>query len=202
MGPPTALLLREGVCRLPRGSPRLGVPSPTVTPGASAFPFKKTEPLAADSAAAAADRRAHARGGPRAGANREPGGGRRARYCARGRRRREGAGGGAGRPGVGRGPRSPRRSGVKVGRGGREDRARAATAEGACGGSRGRGAERRALRRRGALGGRGPRAPGQRPLPACPPPGPAPDSVSPGSRWVFPGWSSIPPISPTLCGGK
>lgn len=41
MDPPKALLLREGSCLFPRGSPRLGVPSPTVTPGASAFPFKK-----------------------------------------------------------------------------------------------------------------------------------------------------------------
>lgn len=70
MGPPKALLLREGVCRFPRGSLPLGVPSPPVTPGASAFPFKKTEPLVAATAAAAADRRAHAQGGKRAGANR------------------------------------------------------------------------------------------------------------------------------------
>lgn len=31
MGPPKALLLREGVCRFPRGSLPLGVPSPPVT---------------------------------------------------------------------------------------------------------------------------------------------------------------------------
>lgn len=78
MGPPKALLLREGVCRLPWGSPGSESPSPTVTPGASAFPFKKTEPLRAAAAAAAAGRRAHALGGTRAGANREPRGGRRA----------------------------------------------------------------------------------------------------------------------------
>lgn len=78
MDPPKALLLQEGICLFPRGSPQLGVPSPTVTPGASAFPFKKTEPLVAATAAAAADRRAHAPGGQRAGANPERRGGRQA----------------------------------------------------------------------------------------------------------------------------
>lgn len=78
MGPPKAFILRERVCRLTRGSPDSGSPSPTVTPDASAFPFKKTEPLGAATAAAAADRRAHAPGEKRAGVNREPRGGRRA----------------------------------------------------------------------------------------------------------------------------
>lgn len=64
-------------------SPPLGVsaaraPPTRVTPGASAFPFKKTEPLVAATAAAAADRRAHAPGGKQEGANRERRGGRRA----------------------------------------------------------------------------------------------------------------------------
>ena len=79
MGPPKALLLREGgSVASPGGLRGSGSPSPTVTPGASAFPFKKTEPLAAATAAAAADRRAHAPDGERAGANRERRGGRRA----------------------------------------------------------------------------------------------------------------------------
>lgn len=78
MGPPKALLLRERVCRLTRGSPDSGSPSPTVTPDASAFPFKKTEPLGAATAAAAADRRAHAPGEKQAGVNRERRRGRRA----------------------------------------------------------------------------------------------------------------------------
>lgn len=79
LGPPKALLLRErGSVASPGGLRGSGSPSPTVTPGASAFPFKKTEPLVAATAAAAADRRTHARGGERAGVHREPRGGRRA----------------------------------------------------------------------------------------------------------------------------
>lgn len=79
MGPPKALLLREGASvASPGGLRSLGSPSPTVTPGASAFPFKKTEPLGAATAAAAADRRAHAPRGKRAGVNRERRRGRRA----------------------------------------------------------------------------------------------------------------------------
>ena len=108
MGPPKALLLREGVCRLPRGSPGSGSPSPTVTPSASAFPFKKN--------GAARSRHSRSRRRPEgACAGREAGG------SEPGAERREAGraivkGAAAASRRAGKGPRGPRARGAGEGR--------------------------------------------------------------------------------------